>query len=96
MRRVGERGPERHGHAQRFDERESRVYALALARKIREAREDQDIAVSELAAATGIDRRDLHRLERGVRKDGRITNPKLDTLVRIARALGLSPSEILP
>ena len=63
---------------------------VLLARSIRDARMERGVAISELAAATGLNSHHLHRLERG---EG---EPMILTLVRIARALDMQPNELMP
>ncbi|MCR4676296.1 MAG: helix-turn-helix domain-containing protein [Sphaerochaetaceae bacterium] len=55
-------------------------YASASA--VSEARAQYGISQKELAEATGIDQGDISRIERG------ISNPSVETLERIAKALG--------
>lgn len=92
MRRPG-RPPgarDMHGKARRVDPRWDRDYRLAIARRIRDARIEQDIAASELGAAAGIGQRSIYRIETGEHR------PLAQTICRIALALGLSPSELMP
>lgn len=81
---------DRHGKARRFDPRWDHDYRVAVARRIRDARIEQDVAVLELAAATGLSAVTIHLIERGKR------TPLVSTLCRIAVALGLSPAELVP
>lgn len=83
---------DRHGKALRtpHDNRWAQAYAgTHVGAEIRFAREAQDIAASELAAAIGVDPSTVHQWERGVR------TPPLFRLLRIAWALGVTPSSLL-
>ena len=51
--------------------------------RLKQIREDQKMTLAELADATGIDQAALSRIE-----NGRNSNPTVDTLFRIASALG--------
>jgi len=79
------------GHARRVANRETEVYRARLAQNVRDARLERGVAVSELAAAAGLDKCNIHRIERGERGW-----PDMLTLVRIARALDMQPSELMP
>jgi DNA-binding XRE family transcriptional regulator len=63
-------------------EAEVKYYDLLV--KFREAREDKGITQAELAEMANINRTTLSQIESGLR------NATIDTLVRIARALGLN------
>ena len=63
--------------------------ARAVAESLREAREAQDVSVSELAAAVGVTANVVHQYE-----SGRCI-PPLPRLVRLAWALGVSPASLL-
>lgn len=56
-------------------------------RFIRQQRESQDLTQEDLAGAAGLDRTYISHLERGLR------NPGLLHLRRLAKALGIHPSE---
>ena len=79
-----------HGRARRFDPMQDRAYRDAIARRVRAARLEQDISPTELAAAVGLSPSNICRIERGEAR------PLAQTLCRIAVALGLSPSELMP
>lgn len=55
---------------------------LMIANAVLSARAKAGISQSELSAATGIDQSDISKIERGV------ANPSVNTLSRIATALG--------
>ena len=89
-RPIGSR--DRHGKALRtpHDDRWARAYAAThVGAEIRFAREAQDIAASELAAAVGVDARTVHSWE-----SGRVI-PSLPRVLRVAWALGIAPSSLL-
>lgn len=48
------------------------------------------LSQEELGARSGLDRTTISQLERGV------TSPRMESLIRIAGALGLDPAELLP
>lgn len=81
---------DRHGKAARFDIRSERAYLTAVGSRIRDRRVELDISVNELAHATGLNQGNLHRIERGER------SLFISTLCRIAVALRLYPSELIP
>lgn len=62
----------------------------AIARKIREAREDQNISQTELAKRLKWAASAVSRLESGNR------DPRVSTVIAIARELGLTPNDLLP
>lgn len=72
------------------DDRTLRTYARAIGRRVRNVREEVGVSVAAIAGATGLHLSALHRLEAGER------NPQLRTLILLARALGINPSELLP
>ncbi|WP_369470239.1 helix-turn-helix domain-containing protein [Cupriavidus pauculus] len=61
----------------------------AIGQAIRHVRKDKALSQEELAHAAGIDRSHMGRIERGER------NLTVLNLVRIAAAVGNSPSDIL-
>lgn len=61
-----------------------------FAERMRAVREEQDIAVSELAAAIGVWDETVHRWERGA------STPSVQRLKQMADALGVLPSDLLP
>lgn len=60
-----------------------------LARNVREQRLRRGTSQEALAHAAGIHSSEISRIERAVRE------PRLSTLVRLARALDVTPSELL-
>ena len=60
-----------------------------VAQNVREQRHRRGMSQEALAYASGIHSSEVSRIERGARE------PRLSTLVRLARALGVSPSELL-
>lgn len=58
--------------------------AQALAAALRAERERRGLSYSELAAASGVDRAAIHKIETGLNR-----NPTVATLQRLARAMGL-------
>lgn len=79
-----------YGKARRYDPRSESAYRQALARRIRDTRKALDISCAELAAAIGGHPATITKIERCQK------NPLYTTIVRIAVALGVSPSELLP
>jgi len=71
-------------------ENEIDVYARRVGQIVRDARMERGISTATLGTAIGMHPRTLHRLESGAR------SPLLETLIRIARALGIAPRELLP
>jgi DNA-binding Xre family transcriptional regulator len=58
--------------------------------KLKTLREQRKLPITHLAQSTGIHRVDLHRLERGA-----VKSPTIDTLERLARALGVGVQDLL-
>jgi transcriptional regulator with XRE-family HTH domain len=56
---------------------------------LRVARERTGMSQDQFGAATGIHRTHISLIERGVRE------PRLDTLVKLSRGLGISPTELI-
>ncbi|WP_336672295.1 helix-turn-helix domain-containing protein [Tsukamurella sp. USMM236] len=67
----------------------------SLARGIRQVRAARGWSQAELAAASGLSRNLVSNLERGRSSGGADSDPQLSTLIRIAEALRVSPSELL-
>jgi transcriptional regulator with XRE-family HTH domain len=63
---------------------------MDIGKNIREAREKQSLKVSEVARRSELTISGVTSIE-----TGRVSNPTIDTLVRIARALGVEPAELL-
>ena len=60
-----------------------------LGLNIRKIREEKGMSQSDICRATGMDAGYVSRVENGVK------NPTLSNLEKIARALGVTPSELL-
>jgi ribosome-binding protein aMBF1 (putative translation factor) len=77
------------GRARRVEDRVvGSVVRRAMAR-LRSLRVERDVSVLELAAAAGVDDSHIRHLERGC------CNTTIDTLVRLACALGVPPYTVL-
>jgi transcriptional regulator with XRE-family HTH domain len=63
---------------------------MDIGKNIREAREAQGLMVSEVARRAGLTVSGVQFVE-----EGRVRNPTVDTVVKIARALGVAPGELL-
>ncbi|MFB7899915.1 helix-turn-helix domain-containing protein [Streptomyces xiamenensis] len=63
---------------------------LAVGQLIREARLHANLSQEELAEQADLDRKTINRIEGGV------MSPRVDSLLDIADALGVSPRELLP
>lgn len=73
------------------------TYAYVLGERIRRIRRSQDMTQEELAAATGLDRNSISYLENGRNARANApSNPKLQTIYLIARALRVPPIALLP
>lgn len=57
--------------------------------QLRKVRTERQLTQEQLAAASGLHRTEISLLERGKR------TPILDTIVAVARGLGVSPAELL-
>ena len=62
---------------------------MATGKRIRRVRRDQELSQRELAQRAGLSLNTVSLIERGRR------TPGVDTLARIARALGVSPGELI-
>jgi transcriptional regulator with XRE-family HTH domain len=60
-----------------------------LGENIRRIRRGAGLSQEQLSARSGLHSTEISRLERGVRE------PRLGTIVRVARALGVAPAELL-
>ncbi len=63
---------------------------MDIGKNIREAREKQSLLVSEVARRAGLTTAGVMAIE-----SGRARNPSVDSVVKIARALGIEPGELL-
>lgn len=87
-RPVGAR--DMHGKANRFDPRHDRAYAAAIGKRLNIARVERDVSAYELGLAAGIAPSFVYKIERGEHC------PLAKTICRLAVALGMSPSELMP
>jgi putative transcriptional regulator len=62
----------------------------ALGRRIRELREDRGISANALSIKAGLARAHLNSLE-----NGQIQSLNIDTLEKVAAALGVAPADLL-
>lgn len=62
---------------------------IALGRTLRRARRDRDLSQEAVARRAGIGPKHMSELERGNK------NPRIATFLRIAAALGISPTELM-
>lgn len=69
---------------------EDREVAEQLGARIRAAREEADMSQEALAAAAGVNRAGLGKIERGE------VRTQVITLMRIAGALGRGPCDLMP
>ena len=63
---------------------------MDIGKNIREAREAQGLLVSEVARRAGLTISGVQFVE-----EGRVRNPTVNTVVKISRALGVAPGELL-
>ena len=63
--------------------------AQQFAANLRRARAEAGLSQEELSERSGLHSTEISRLERGVRE------PRLGTIVRLARGLGLPPADLL-
>lgn len=61
-----------------------------FAENLRKVRKQKGISQEELAARAGLDLTTVNELENGNRE------PMLNTIVKLAKALGVSPKQLLP
>ncbi len=87
-----------HGRARRVASSEVPRYFVILGQRVRDARLERDVSMVELAAAIGSNQHHIARLERGNVRRGEVGNygPSTGMVIRIALALGVSPSELMP
>lgn len=67
----------------------SNEYLAIFGKRVREIRKAKNLSQLELADKVGIDRSYMGFLERGER------NPSLEVITKIARALNVTPDELL-
>ncbi len=79
-----------HGKAKLVDQKKIPLYLVRVAKMVRDARIERDVSVDELSRASGVDRWSIWKLE------ACRNSANLSTLVRLALALGMQPSELLP
>lgn len=84
------------GKARKVGDWETDWHFREIGRLIRDARLERDISLEELAAATGIGEATLSRIERAVSRRSRNLGPTVNSIVRIALALGVRPYELMP
>lgn len=65
-------------------------YRRQAGRRLRDLREARDLTQEQLAQAAGLDRQTIYRTELATH------SPRADAVARLARALGVQPSELLP
>lgn len=97
MRPLGRKDMQ--GRAQRVRLQDVPQYFRIIGRLVRDARLERDVSLSELAAAIGTDQHHIARLERGVIRPKTNTKPygpSTGLIVRIALALNMQPSELMP
>ncbi|MEU7066868.1 helix-turn-helix transcriptional regulator [Streptomyces sp. NPDC046161] len=63
---------------------------IELGNRIRDARLQADLTQEKLAEIAGVDRRSVQNAEAGS------VDPKFSLLLRLARALGLPPRDLMP
>jgi transcriptional regulator with XRE-family HTH domain len=68
----------------------SQVFVKKFGDNVKKVREDQDMTQEELANKAGLHRTQISLIERGERA------PRLDTIERLAKALGVQPSKLIP
>jgi transcriptional regulator with XRE-family HTH domain len=82
------------GHARAPAHDEVTLYARRLGVIVREYREEVGVSSRNLSRAIGMHPEAIAQIERGGKRRSR--GPYLETLFRIARALGISPRELMP
>ena len=90
------RGPHLFGKARRFDAKWLPIYLERVCRNLRDARLERDIGICELSAASGITASAICRIEKIRSSRGSIPDALVSTIIRLAVAMGLSPSEVMP
>lgn len=85
-----------YGKARKVGEWEPRPLFVQMGELIRDARMAADVALSELSAATGIHVATLSRIENGKSLRARNRGARLETVIKIALALGVRPYEVMP
>lgn len=61
-----------------------------LGNKLKIMREQKNLSLRDLAALADVDHNNINRIEMGLR------NPSFTTVILLAEALGVSPSELFP
>jgi DNA-binding XRE family transcriptional regulator len=84
------RGTYKRGRARETSSEEVRAYLLRVAQIVRDALSERDLGADAIRQACGISKFTLSNILRGKKV------PSLETIVRLARAMNLSPSELMP
>ncbi|NMO02354.1 helix-turn-helix transcriptional regulator [Gordonia sp. TBRC 11910] len=73
------------------------TYAFSFGHRLATVRRERGLSQEALAFASGMHRNQVSNLERGVsNRDPGISDPLLSTVYRLARALDVPPSYLLP
>jgi transcriptional regulator with XRE-family HTH domain len=72
-----------------IDVQSTQAASVAFGRRLRELRAEHGLSQDQLAERTGMHPTAIGRLERGVRE------PRLTTILRVARGLGVQPGALL-
>ncbi|MBA4246966.1 MAG: XRE family transcriptional regulator [Microbacterium sp.] len=71
-------------------------YAAELGQRLNRARVAGGLSQEDVAYGAGLSRYTYQKFEKGESRPGTPSNPHLRTLLAIAGALGIPPSELLP
>lgn len=81
--------------AHRSDDVDWEVAAVELADQIRRLRERSGLTQEELSYAAGLAKNTVGNIERA-RNNDKVSNPRMESLFKIAKALNLPVVEVLP
>lgn len=71
-------------------DRQDEKIMVAFGRNLKRARMEKGLSLRELAHEADMSHFNIHEIEKG------IVNPSMVTVVKLARALGVTPASLLP
>ncbi|CAM3009308.1 helix-turn-helix domain-containing protein [Skermania piniformis] len=82
--------------AQKGGELEWRTYGLSIAKRVRALRTHRALSQDQLAELSGLHRNQISNIERNTSRDDGCADPQMSTIYRLARALDVAPSALIP
>jgi len=72
------------------------TYGLSFAERLKHLRLKRDLSQENLAELCGMHRNQISNLERNTSRDGASSDPHLSTVYRLAQALRVAPTALIP